>query len=377
MNKLNLKRTPEEERRHRIRKERKREQKRKRKDPSDEAGPSGASKRFHADNLNEGIQRKWASSDEDEEEYGPQLPKSSEMPDTSQAHKPDYDTLKAEIEEQMFRAKMFDAMGDDERLDAIETQFNDFAQVPDRWRTAGAGERRGNMVENDGYLKMDPRHMDDEEYAEWIRAGMYRKTHAEEYAEQERKKAAKAARRAEEKERRAETARLEKAAEEERKRKKLERESRRWDYAREEYAARWMALLSAAGDQGSADSNMQSLTFDDIPWPIAAAHRQKPEKRRHREEDSRQRIGVEELTAEAIATFLLPSVGGAGVGAVVPEEERKKERKDKLRETFLRFHPDKFEGRFIKRIKESERQKVREAIGQVSRVLNTLMGEGA
>lgn len=216
----------------------------------------------------------------------------------------------------------------------------------------------------------------------------YRKTHVEEYAEQQRQKAAKAARRAEEKARKAEEARLEKAAEEDRKRRKLERESRKMDTARDDYHQRWTALLTSAAENatGAERANEPSpplLSFDDIPWPIAIAHpREKPEKRHrahHRAAEdvtlARKSTSVEDLTAEAISSFLLPVV------AAVAETEsdmvmKKKERKDRLREAFLRFHPDKFEGRFMRRVKEDEREKVREAIGQVSRVLNSLMGEG-
>lgn len=130
-----------------------------------------------------------------------------------------------------------------------------------------------------------------------------------------------------------------------------------------------------------AAGNVAMLSFDDIPWPIATAHhRDKSERRHHSKsrapeslDDIRKSINAAEMTADAIASFLLP------VAAAISDAERglkKKERKDKLRETFLRFHPDKFEGRFMKRIKEEEREKVREAIGQVSRALNTLMGDG-
>lgn len=80
----------------------------------------------------------------------------------------------------MFREKMFDALGDDERLDSVEARFNDFASVPERWRTSssprmGAGTKgQARAYDDDELLKLDPRYMDEEEYAEWIRAGMYR-----------------------------------------------------------------------------------------------------------------------------------------------------------------------------------------------------------
>ena len=133
---------------------------------------------------------------------------------------------------------------------------------------------------------------------------------------------------------------------------KLERESRRWDYAREEYGIRWRELLSVTGES-------EKLGFDDIPWPVAVAQKLK----RRGSGLPRRSITVDELTAEAITAFLLPA--GKGFD--------KEKRKEKLRESFLRFHPDKFEGRFMRFVKEGDKEKVKEAIGQVSRVLNTLM----
>lgn len=397
--KLKLKRTPEEEVLRRLRKERKKEKKRK----HEEAGSTSSKSARAHENSHSHV--KWASSDEDEIEIGP-MPadastSSSHIPPRSYAHKPDRGALEAEIEAQLFREKMFDAMGDDERLDSMEARLNEYAHIPDRWRTDG-GSSRLNVFEGDDFLKLDPTTMDDEEYAEWIRAGMYRyvticwfmwysidkasmrrKTHAEEYTEKQRQKAAKAARRAEEKARQAETARLEKAAEEERKQRKLERERRRFDSAREDYNARWVRLLATAADIATentqAKNDMTTLSFDDIPWPIAAAHhRDRYERNHHHTKDlsaTRKFITTEELTADAIASFLLP-VAGEVSSQNVDQVAKKKERKDRLRETFLRFHPDKFEGRFMKRIKKEEREKVREAIGQVSRALNSLMGDG-
>ena len=102
-------------------------------------------------------------------------------------------------------------------------------------------------------------------------------------------------------------------------------------------------------------TGVETLGFDDIPWPIAAAQCQEEQS----DLGMPRSINVEELTAEAITAFLLP----AG----------KEGRKEKLRESILRFHPDKFEGRFMKLIKDDEKVKVKEAIGQVSRVLGSLM----
>lgn len=172
-NKLKLKRTPEEEAQRRLRKERRKERKRKHDDQDSRAGASSKKARVHESSPH----MKWASSDEDEIEIGPQPAgasgSNSNIPQSqSYAHKPDYDALKAEIEQQRFREKMFDTMGEDDRLDSVEARFNDYAQVPDRWRMDG-GKSRQNVFEED-FVKQDPAVMDDEEYAEWIRVGMYR-----------------------------------------------------------------------------------------------------------------------------------------------------------------------------------------------------------
>jgi hypothetical protein len=210
-----------------------------------------------------------------------------------------------------------------------------------------------------------------------------RKTHAEEHAEQRRKKALKAAHRAQEKALKAETERLEKAAEEGRRRKKQEKENRRWDYAREGYDRRWKELLALGGLEDHAEGEQPAtrrFSFGDIPWPVFAAYSQRSDKRgtdgrgawESVPADLSVTVSLDDLTAEAISMFLLPpSTSTSPMG-----DQEKKERKEKLRETFLRFHPDKFEGRIMKRVEEGEKVKVRQAIGQVVRVLNTLMGEG-
>ncbi|KAG6920211.1 hypothetical protein DXG01_004980 [Tephrocybe rancida] len=365
MPKLHLKRTPEEEAAHQLRKQQRKERKRKRKHTNDH----NSNKKHRSDT------QPWASSDDE-----PPLDSGCEPgPPNAQTHtegfrKPDYDKIRAELEEQRFREKMFEAFEDDERLDSLEARLNDFAHVPGRWRADGAKPAKVVYDDHgfgaDEFLQADPRHMDEEEYAEWIRAGMYRKTHADEYAEQQRKKAAKAQLRAEEKARRLETQRLEKIAEEEHRLRRLEREDRRRHRAREEYELRWTALLSnARGDDSEAIS--QELRLHDIPWPILAAHSQK----RSSTSDPVS-ISVEQLSANAILEFLVPP-SSRSMADPTKAELDKKERKEKLRETFLRFHPDKFEGRFMKHVRETEKEAVREAIGQVVRSLNTLMNDAA
>jgi hypothetical protein len=86
------------------------------------------------------------------------------------AHKPDYEAIRAMREEQRFREKMLNALEEDNGLQYLEERLNEWAHVPDRWRS---GKKNGKgRVLDDGEL--DPQHMSDEEYAEWIRIGMWK-----------------------------------------------------------------------------------------------------------------------------------------------------------------------------------------------------------
>ncbi|KAG2369221.1 hypothetical protein BDR07DRAFT_1389041 [Suillus spraguei] len=353
MAKLHFKRTPAEEAKRALRKARKAAKTaRKRSHLSEEAAEheETSSERRH--------RREVIDSDLDEEVYGPPPP-----PSFSSAHKPDYDTILSELEDARFREKMWDALRDDERLDGIDARFNDYAHVPDRWRANAAS---GASLEDQ--MDVDPRLMDDDTYAEWIRAGMWRRKHARQYEEEARIKAKKAARSARKKEMKAETARLEKVAEERRKQKKRERESQREENARAEYDRKWKDILDPSARHAS------SLSFGDIPWPLF------PKTHSDITHSDPSSMTLEHFTATAISAFLIPistiSALAQDVGVSLPNHDRdKKEKKEKLRETMLRFHPDKFEGRVMRKVIEADKDRVREAVGQVARVINTLMEE--
>ena len=64
------------------------------------------------------------------------------------------------------------------------------------------------------------------------------------------------------------------------------------------------------------------------------------------------------LTPDALSSFLLPE----GVN-----------RKEKLRQTMLRFHPDKFEGRILRHVRETDKELVRDAVGRITRAINDLL----
>ncbi len=193
-----------------------------------------------------------------------------------------------------------------------------------------------------------------------------RKRHAAEFAEQERKKAERAARHEREKKLREETARMEKAEHERRRQRRNEKERMRWDDARAHYESRWKELLGGVELSQATDIE---LRFGDIPWPALATE---VGPSAHGQEKKPSALEIEDITMEAVSAFLLPG-GRLPDSAARDDEAIKKERRDKLRETMLRFHPDKFEGRIMSRVREADKEVVREAVGRVARVINDLL----
>ncbi|KAF8891791.1 hypothetical protein BD779DRAFT_1468712 [Infundibulicybe gibba] len=334
MPKLHLKRTPEEQIAHELKRERKRRRRAER--------TTSRSKYTHEGPGTE--ERLWASSDEREDSI-PGKNEQSDKPsrDYDDEDGCDYATLRARLDEERFREKLENAGGlfeDDPtafgaggRLDELEAQLNTYAHIPSRWADRAEGKKRG--------ASDDPSLMDDEEYAEWVRSGMYRRTHAKEYEAAKQEKEARARRRAEEKARREEGRKQEREDKARRERERGSRDERK----RKKYEDAWSRLLATAEEIG----------FVDIPWPVFAAY----------PSDGRSpTITLDDLTPDAITTFLM-------LGSEPPAPDAKT-RRDKLRETLLRFHPDKFEGRVMRRVRTGERETVQDGVGRVVRLLNSL-----
>jgi hypothetical protein len=68
-------------------------------------------------------------------------------------------------ENEWFQQRMWDELGEQERLDNLESNFNSYSHIPYRWRSSAPEDPR---------LKADPQLMEEEEYVEWIRDGMWR-----------------------------------------------------------------------------------------------------------------------------------------------------------------------------------------------------------
>lgn len=128
-----------------------------------------------------------------------------------------------------------------------------------------------------------------------------------------------------------------KAEEDARRHRHEERRRKRHVDARETYDRRWVELLN---------SKSVDLGFGDVPWPVQG------------------RLDVSQVTPETISAFLFPSSSDDGMGRT---------RKEVLREEMLRFHPDKFEGRVMRRVRPEDRDAVREGANAVARAVMGLM----
>lgn len=96
---------------------------------------------------------------------------------------------------------------------------------------------------------------------------------------------------------------------------------------------------------GLKDKPDGSLTWRSFPWPLM----KKPSE-------------PEDLTANGIGALVL-SV----------HHSNEKANRDRLKEQLLRWHPDRFENRWLKKVSDNDQEKVRNGAGQVVRALNELM----
>jgi hypothetical protein len=316
MSKLRLKETALE-REERLAKERRAARKKAKRGPD-----------LHFDYANETSERHWRLSEptiyrtpEDlGTAYGTRGPSTSSGPG-GRAGVKDYEQIQRELEEANFHAKLFDAMEDDERLDSMEARFNAY-RVPERWASTGTKTQADN-----------PNYMNEDEYAEWIRRGMWERRHKQEVEEQQRREREREERKAQEKKQRRNQARLE----EENRRERRERKTRMASETFEQYLSSWTALTSNSSSQ-------RVIAFKDIPWPMNP--------RPHSASD---------VTGEAISSFLLSE-----------SHSTNRPRKQRIRDALLIYHPDRFDKWVSMVADDTEKAKAREVAGEIVRILNSL-----
>ena len=263
-------------------------------------------------------------------------------------------------EEEEFQQRLWDELGQQEGLDNLTSNLNSYPHIPQRWKSDGVADLEDTVYN-------DPNLMDDDRYAEWMREGMWkyvtivvceccfpsrealaRKRNAEAFQEQLKKKAEEEARKKRAERLASEWARREAREADERRRDKRSRERRAKQSARDDYETRWDTILSTGETTG------RPLAFRDIPWPCHAAY----------SNSDGHCFSLVDLTVDSISEFLFCS-------ATEPTDAT--QRIKTIRETLLRFHPDKFEGRVMSRVSEADRAMVQEGVGIVVRTLNELM----
>lgn len=229
-------------------------------------------------------------------------------------------------EDRLFREKMFAALEEDEPLDALEAQYG--FTVPSRWRPGGHDYASGGMA------KSGLEGMEEEEYCEYVRKNMWRRTHREEVAAMEaREKETKR------KERELKEAKR-KAAEERREKDRKDKEKaarhaqKERKKHRDAYVVKWATLNDA--------SQTSALRFSDIPWPAYPPN--------------------QSFSLEAVSDFLLDHLG--------PDTTI---RREALRTAIRTYHPDRFERHLIRLPEETgERAKARDIGLRVSQILNEM-----
>lgn len=328
-----------------------------------------------------------------DDDYDPHHPEGDVPP--TQAHK------RTRTDDEFLEA-LADAEAADRGIGAFEDDFY-ARQVPAYATTYGsaAGAAAGIVPpasSSSSYLGQ----MDEDEYAEFVRAGMWRRKNREEVErlerlEKERREKDERDRRDRDKAMREERERI-RRLEERKKRKSKEEETE----ARKRYDEGWRKLhqaVSAAGaappaasTSASASSSASStpappppeapadgsdaptdapeaakpatdskfsfpLRFSDFPWPLYPPMAFPP----------LSWPAPTDLTTAAISSFLLPDS--------LPADKHKAT----LRQAVLAYHPDRFE-RYVLRVpedKEDVRERVRELGLRVSQVLNDLAKRGA
>ncbi|KZV93856.1 hypothetical protein EXIGLDRAFT_767719 [Exidia glandulosa HHB12029] len=218
--------------------------------------------------------------------------------------------------------------------------------APERSNSASSTEPRGYASEWESW---------EEDRSAWgraqkkqeqerMRADMLRQWAAQAREKEER------ARRDEEARRRAEEEARKRAAEEEQQRRRTEESSKSarlsklvvqgWD----EYNAFW-SNLNRGGDT--------PLRMATIRWPVIYLDPKlvaSPE------------LVLNLLTVQQIATFLLS-----------PFHSHEKSHKERIRDALLRWHPDRFSGRFLNRVVENERPMVVQGLNVVTSILKGLL----
>ncbi|KAG9008282.1 hypothetical protein FRB94_013444 [Tulasnella sp. JGI-2019a] len=117
------------------------------------------------------------------------------------------------------------------------------------------------------------------------------------------------------------------------------------------YEDRWHQLLTSAATPSTSVAPLV-LHFSTVPWPMINAP-----------------TCATDIRTEAIKAFIF----SPNAVRLTNSEGTAKSRRSVLRAAILRWHPDKFLGRFLDLVDESEKESVKEGVEMVIRGLNEIM----
>ena len=108
-----------------------------------------------------------------------------------------------------------------------------------------------------------------------------------------------------------------------------------------------VALFAEHDRQWSRLKTLDDLGWDHFPWPMF----KKPTE-------------PEELTSVGISSYVL---------SPYHPTDKSKASRDRVRDHIKKWHPDRFETKLLRKVREEEREKVREGAGLVARNLNEML----
>ncbi|KLO17625.1 hypothetical protein SCHPADRAFT_152158 [Schizopora paradoxa] len=288
--------------------------------------------------------------DDLDEQFGPQ-PSSSK-----QRLEDDDEDFDRRLQEERFQEKLRDAFDDDalydqySRLENMNARMNDYAHIPRRWRGTDDGFSAGEWMEDAAEeIGVETWRMNDDEYAEYIRAAMWRKKNEEEFKERRRKR--KEREEAEEQAHfiRREKERLAREAAVEVNQLKQDKLRRLTMQIKADYEEGWKRLL----DLTDVSASDMQLKFADVPWPVLHPHREN------------RALFLQRLDSDGVAI--------EHISQVLLDSEDPSRSKELLRTNLLRYHPDKFERRVLERVGASDKDRVREVAMALVRNLNEMI----
>ena len=136
----------------------------------------------------------------------------------------------------------------------------------------------------------------------------------------------------------------------------LVRDSKALERAR--YIAIWQSLAGVPGEVQQVE-----MRYKDIPWPIYGGKTL---------DKANIYTFLSDLASDTTTTTTTTTTTNTNGRGIQKDKEKKV-----LRDAIRIFHPDRFFGRFLERVRISDRDKVKEGVEVCSRVINALAAENA